>query len=194
MAPAKLPILAAIWFASVTPIVLVDGIFVLKRQPATAADLTHPLSQTFPFNYWLIYEKYDRRYAPNDDAFVVAQSYLNMVEVFLGLMTLVLAFAGNHSCAIKLAFSVALMTFYKTVLYLLMDIVEGGAYTHHNTQKEQLLFVLLPSSFWLLIPGIIMKLCWSRMQGAVAERKPKSEAKKGKQEVKAKPEEKKKKK
>ncbi|EPY24526.1 hypothetical protein STCU_07136 [Strigomonas culicis] len=167
MAAAKLPLLASIWFAVVAPVVLVDGIFVLKRQPVGAADLTHPLAETFPFNYWLIYEKYDRRYAPNDDAFVVAQSYMNMIEVVLGLVTLALSLVGEHSCSIKLAFTVALMTFYKTVLYFLMDVVEGGIYTHHNTQQEQFLYVILPSSFWILIPGIIMKMCWNRMQCSV---------------------------
>ncbi|EPY38735.1 hypothetical protein AGDE_05194 [Angomonas deanei] len=154
MPPAQLPLIAKIWFALVTPIVLIDGLFVLNRQPV-GSNAPHPLANTVPFNFWLIYEKYDRRYAPNDDAFVVAQSYLNLMEIALGLVAIALSFLKKDDLAIKLAALVCCMTFYKTVLYFVMDIVEGGKYTKHNSMKDQIQFVIIPSSFWLIVPAYI---------------------------------------
>ncbi|KAL7697048.1 hypothetical protein N2W54_001268 [Lotmaria passim] len=159
MPQAGLPLLAAVWFSAVAPVVLVDGIFVLTR--SLDASVPHPLSQVFPFKYWLIYAEYDRRYGPNDDAFVVAQSWLNLVEVALGLLAVLLSFCRANNAAVKLALLVATMTLFKTVLYYVLDIVEDGKYTKHNTFFEQLTMVIIPSSFWIIIPAVIIKKCFA---------------------------------
>lgn len=164
MAVASLSKLALVWFTLVTPIVLIDGIFVLTRAPASASDHTHPLADTIPFKYWTIYAQYDRRYSSNDDAFVVAQSYLNLAEVALGMVAVVLEVALKaHGAALKLAIVVCMMTLYKTIIYYVMDVVEGGTYTKHNSPREQFLMVTLPSSFWVIVPAFIMKQCFDSL-------------------------------
>lgn len=164
MQQATLPLLATVWFVVLAPIVVIDGIFVLTR--ATSPGGAHPLGDTVPFSYWAIYAKYDRRYAPNDDAFVVAQSWLNIVEVVMGLLTALLGLCKVNNLAIKLAIVVNMMTLYKTVMYYLIDIAENGKYTHHNTFQEQLLMVILPSSFWIIIPCIILRQCFRALNVA----------------------------
>lgn len=176
---AKLSKLAIFWYIMVTPVVLIDGIFVLNRAPANSPNPRHPLADTIPFSYWTIYERYDRRYAPNDDAFVVAQSYLNLLEVFLGLVILFLALCGAQGSAIKLSIVVSMMTLYKTILYFVMDIAEGGKFTKHNSFQDNCLMVLLPSSFWILVPGIILYQCFSSLTlKSAPEKKAKSSKKK----------------
>jgi len=88
-----LPTLAKCWFLVVAPIVAIDATFVLYR--ASNANEPHPLGETIPFKYWTTYAVYDRRYAPNDDAFVVAQSWMNGIEVLLGLVAVLLSFMGR---------------------------------------------------------------------------------------------------
>ncbi|KPI87685.1 hypothetical protein ABL78_3223 [Leptomonas seymouri] len=159
MPQAGLPLLAAVWFCAVAPVVLVDGIFVLTR--SVDATVAHPLSDVFPFNYWTLYSKYDLRYAPNDDAFVVAQSWLNVVEVVLGLLAVMLSLCRAKNAAVKLGLLVATMTMYKTVLYFAMDIAEGSKFTKHNTLFDLLSMVVIPSSWWIIIPAIIIKKCFN---------------------------------
>ncbi|CAD2215508.1 hypothetical protein AGDE_04290 [Angomonas deanei] len=66
------------------------------------------------------------------------------------------------------------MTFYKTVLYFVMDIVEGGKYTKHNSMKDQIQFVIIPSSFWLIVPAYILYVCLGLLKQVTvaAPRKP----------------------
>lgn len=158
MPQAGLPLLAAVWFSVVAPVVVVDGVFVLTR--SLDVNIPHPLSEVVPFKYWLIYAQYDRRYAPNNDAFVVAQSWLNLVEVALGLVAVMLGLLRANNAAVKLAILVATMTLFKTVLYYVLDIVEEGLYTKHNTFAEQFAMVIVPSSFWIIVPAVIIKQCF----------------------------------
>ncbi|KPA80928.1 hypothetical protein ABB37_04328 [Leptomonas pyrrhocoris] len=158
MPQAGLPLLAAVWFSAVAPVVLIDGIFVLTR--SLHAKVPHPLSEVFPFKYWLIYARYDRRYGPNDDAFVIAQSWLNLVEVVLGLLAVLLSLRRASNAAVKLGILVATMTMYKTVLYFMLDVAEEGRYTKHNTLIDQLTMVVIPSSFWIIVPAVIIKQCF----------------------------------
>jgi len=157
MSSVKLPALAKLWFLAVTPIVAIDAMFVLFR--SSDPKQPHPLAETIPFKYWTIYEKYDLRYAPNDDAFVVAQSWMNVIEVVLGMVAVVLSQMNVHEAAVKLALIVAVMTMYKTVLYYLMDVAEDGKFTSHNTFKDKVLMVWVPSSFWIIVPAIIVAQC-----------------------------------
>jgi hypothetical protein len=157
MPQAGLPLLAAVWFSAVAPVVVVDGLFVLTRSLDPA--VPHPLRDVLPFNYWMMYAQYDHRYGPNDDAFVIAQSWLNLVEVGLGLLVVLLSLCHAKNAAVKLAILVAMMTLYKTVLYFALDIAEEGKYTKHNNFFEQLTMVVIPSSFWIIVPAIIIKKC-----------------------------------
>ncbi|ORC91697.1 uncharacterized protein TM35_000052930 [Trypanosoma theileri] len=160
----RLPLLAQFWFLVSAPVVIIDAIFVCMR--SKLGDTPHPLADTPPFNYWMIYATYDQRYAPNDDAFVVVQSWLNLLEVFLGLLAVLLSWRGNPSCSIKLALIVSVMTLYKTIMYLLMDVVEGGKYTHHNEPMDTLKMVVLPSLVWVVMPAVVIMQCVRRLSFA----------------------------
>lgn len=159
MAKVTVPKLALLWYALVTPVVIIDAIFVLQRSKSGP----HPLAEVVPFNFWVLYAEYDKRYSPNDDAFVVVQSYLNLVEVTLGVLVLLLALFRSRLPAVKLSLVVSAMTIYKTVMYFAMDVVEGGKYTAHNSIPNQLMMVMVPSSFWVVIPSIIFAKCWSQL-------------------------------
>ncbi|KAK7198103.1 Emopamil binding protein [Novymonas esmeraldas] len=161
MPQATLPLFPKIWFLLSAPVVVVDAIFVLMR--ANSVDVPHPLADTPPFKYWLIYAEHDHRYAPNDDAFVVLQSWLNLVEVALGLLVALLALGRAQNAAIKLAIVVSLMTLYKTVIYLGIDVVEGSKYTKHNTLQDQVLMFVIPSSVWLVASSVILRQCFSAL-------------------------------
>ncbi|CAC9499470.1 conserved hypothetical protein [Leishmania infantum JPCM5] len=158
MPQAALPLLAKIWFLVVAPVVILDAIFVLTR--AKSVNLPHPLAEVVPFRYWAIYARYDRRYAANDDPFVVVQSWLNLVEVAMGLFVTLLAICDAQNLAIKLAIVVCLMTLYKTVFYCLIEIAEGGKHTRHNTVSEKLTMLIAPLSVWILVPSLILRQCF----------------------------------
>ncbi|KAH9593077.1 Emopamil-binding protein [Trypanosoma melophagium] len=157
----RLPLLAQLWFIVTAPVVIIDAIFVLSR--SKLENEPHPLAETSPFNYWVLYATYDKRYAPNDDAFVVVQSWLNLLEVSLGLFAVFLSWRGDACSSIQLAFAVSVMTLYKTVMYLVIDIIEGGKYTQHNTPMDTITMVVLPSLVWVVMPAIVIKLCMQRI-------------------------------
>ncbi|KAG5499259.1 hypothetical protein JIQ42_04072 [Leishmania sp. Namibia] len=158
MPQTTLPLLAKVWFLAVAPAIILDAIFVLMRPQSV--DVPHPLAEVFPFTYWTIYAQYDRRYAANDDAFVVVHSWLKLVEVVMGFFAVLCSLWNIQSHAIKLAIVVSLMTLYKTVLYCLIDIVEGGKYTHHNTLQDRLIMLIAPWSLWFIVPSIILHQCF----------------------------------
>lgn len=158
--------LAIVWFVLTAVVVGIDLTFVLYRPayvPGAAVQPAHPLATTFPFDSWVLYSTFDHRYAVNDDAFVVVQSYCNLIEVVVQLLAVVLSLAGAYSTSHKLALVVSMMTLYKTVMYGLMEHVEGGKFTHHNETKDLILMVVIPSSFWILIPAILAKRSWSAL-------------------------------
>ncbi|CBZ28207.1 conserved hypothetical protein [Leishmania mexicana MHOM/GT/2001/U1103] len=176
MPQATLPLLAKIWFLAVTPVVVLDSIFVLTR--AKSVNLPHPLAEVFPFKYWVLYAQYDRRYAANNDPFVVVQSWLNLVEVAMGLFVTLFAVCNAQNLAIKLSIVVCLMTLYKTVLYCLMEIAEGGKHTRHNTFQEKLTMLIAPLSLWVIVPSLILLQCFRALAVAnvPAPSKPKATA------------------
>ncbi|KAG5501461.1 hypothetical protein JKF63_03290 [Porcisia hertigi] len=157
MPQATLSLLAKVWFLAVTPICVVDSIFVFTR--AKSVHQPHPLAEMVPFKYWTIYAQYDRRYAANDDVFVVVQSLLNLLEVTMGLFVVLLAFCNARNLSIKLAMIVSVMTLYKTLCYVLVDFAEGGKYTRHNTLFELSALVIAPLSVWIIVPAIIICQC-----------------------------------
>lgn len=165
MAPAQISKFALFWFLLVIPLAIIDGVFVLTRASPTAEDPTHPLAKTIPFKYWTIYANHDRRYQPNNDVFVVVQSYLGLVEVALGILVVLLEVAAkNHVAALKLAICVSMMTLYKTVIFYAMDYANGCEYTKHNTAMNKFLVVTLPSCFWIIIPAFLIWQCFEGLK------------------------------
>ena len=89
-----------------------------------------------------------------NDAFGIAQSWANLLEVVVALWGLALA-SGKK--AQLLVFTSLLMTASKTLLYFLCELVSGLEYTKEsfdNDRQSFFLLFVLPSSFWLVIPTL----------------------------------------
>jgi len=101
---------------------------------------------------------------------VVAQSWLNLVEMALGFYGVYLYYQdkSKRHTAIFCVFVAQLMTFFKTVLYMLCEVGCGFANTRHNTMGTFLSLYILPSSFWLAFPGAIMVLTARMMHRQLA--------------------------
>lgn len=162
--------LAITWFLLTSIIVSIDLAYVLTR-PSDPA-VRHPLAAAnYVFAQWEYYSTFDKRYAVNDDPFVVVQSLCNFVEVIFQLVAVLLHAAGKYNTANKLALVVSVMTLYKTVMYGMMEHFEGGKYTKHNSTADLIQMVVIPSSFWILIPGILVVQSWNRVNGVSAASK-----------------------
>ena len=61
-----------------------------------------------------------------------------------------------------LAFTVSVMTFWKTVLYIAMfyELAGGRDFRKGNTLLEEVFLVLIPNGIWLLLPGLCMLQLW----------------------------------
>ena len=149
--------LAYFWFILATFTVLIDLTYVLTRPKAPATSAEHPLASTFPFSGWTLYTQFDKRYAPNDDAFVVVQSWCNAGECVLQLLAVMASLASAYAFAHKVTVVVCVMVTYKTIMYALMEFADGSKFTQHNTTKDLLTMVVIPSSFWIIVPLILLK-------------------------------------
>nr|CCC94763.1 unnamed protein product [Trypanosoma congolense IL3000] len=157
MGTLRFPAVAAWWFLLTAPVVVLDAFFVLTRSDSRGME--HPFGKVWVLRPWTLYAKYDMRYAPNDDAFVVAQSWVNLLEVALGLAAVVLSAGRRTECALKVAVCVSVMTLGKTVLYFVMDVVEKGKYTNHVRWLDKVFMVIMPSLLWIAVPALIAFKC-----------------------------------
>jgi hypothetical protein len=157
------------WFLLTSIIVSIDLVYVLTRP--NDASTRHPLASNYVFAQWEYYSTFDKRYAVNDDPFVVVQSLCNAVEVVLQLTAVLLHAAGKYTTANTLALVVAVMTLYKTIMYGMMEHFEGGKYTKHNSTADLIQMVVIPSSFWIIIPGMIVAQSWRRVTSGVSTAK-----------------------
>ncbi|XP_052280201.1 uncharacterized protein LOC127877922 isoform X1 [Dreissena polymorpha] len=102
----------------------------------------------------------DQRYNNVSDSYVYTQSLMNYAEVLLNIVTLFYHYRKSNLTK-PLAFTVSVMTFWKTVLYIAMfyELAGGKDYRIGNTLLEEVLLVLIPNGIWLLLPGMcIVKL------------------------------------
>jgi hypothetical protein len=100
-----------------------------------------------------MYGKSDPKYLDQTSGFVLAQTYVNIAEMFLGAVGIFLHLGGSVQNALLLAFTSNLMTLSKTVLYFLMDFFDA-------TAGGQNVFHKAPQPIWYLfnVPWIIVPL------------------------------------
>jgi len=86
------------------------------------------------------------------------------VEVILGFIVLILN-ARNSPRTAALAFTVSLMTLWKTVLYCLQytDLCGGGTYHSHNDAFTNFLYLWLPNGIWVVVPFLVVCRLWGRV-------------------------------
>jgi hypothetical protein len=138
------------WFIVSSILCAIDASFVLLR-PGTLPGGN--LVDYFPiWKGWHTYIKYDKRYASMTDGWVVLQSWLNLLEIAISYLSILFLVIGWRSASLKVAAAVSVMTAYKTIIYFGMEYADGFPFTKHNSTSDLLLYVVLPSSFWVFIP------------------------------------------
>lgn len=108
-----------IWLILSALIVLYDAAYVLLRPDSVRGGKYFHI-----FSGYDIYIKYDTLYAENNDSFVVIQSWLNIVEAILLLISVFLSLSSNLIFKIRGAFLVIVTSgfvFWKTVIFLIYD-------------------------------------------------------------------------
>lgn len=126
-----------------------DAAFVLTKP---LSDVGGPLGFLWPGHH--LYATYDGRYAAFD-AFGSAQSWGNLIEVLL----IVWVLRSRRSAGGVLgALVVCVATFWKTVLYFLVEMCGHLAFTKHvldaGDTKGFLGIVIAPNAIWLVMPAL----------------------------------------
>lgn len=158
----RLPRWVILWLALAAVVVTWDALFVLNRPASMPGGPLHALWKPYG-----LYVQVDHRYGNLQDPFVVAQSYMNLIEIALGLLALRLHQTGRRG-AVLLAYSVSLMTLAKTVLYFVMDAVSGFAQTRHNSLAMLVPYYLMTNGVWLILPALVVSKLGRRLTATAA--------------------------
>ena len=147
-----MPRWATTWAIVGSMVCLWDATYVLLR-PRTMA--TGDL-----FDFYLPYAKYitvDPLYANLQNAFVLAQSWMNLLEIAMTLTSVLLYHLlarRNLACVVLLIASV--MTWSKTVLYFIHDHFHRPLHPQHPSidiaMVEHLFLFVIPSLIWIVFP------------------------------------------
>ncbi|KXJ26473.1 uncharacterized protein LOC110240530 [Exaiptasia diaphana] len=144
----KLPLWIVLWLFLSSILVVLDALFVLLR-PRTmpGGDLN------FFVSYYNIYIDIDRRYGDMKDGFVIGQSWMNLVEVFLNCIGLMLNMKSSVYTQ-PFVLIATTMTFSKTVLYFLMSspLCFGDMYFTGLSWLKFVFLFIVPSGFWVVFP------------------------------------------
>ncbi|XP_065885355.1 uncharacterized protein [Dysidea avara] len=141
-----------VWFLLSGLLVIWDCCFVLLRPHSLPKGRFHHF-----FVPYVLYYEVDKAYADIENEFVWGQSWLNVVEVCLQFLTIYLIFARS-SKAVLVGFLVSVLTFWKTVLYMIQytEICNGGDRLSHVDIGNAILFFVIPNGFWLVFPFILI--------------------------------------
>ncbi|CAG5117263.1 unnamed protein product [Candidula unifasciata] len=151
-----------IWFYITAIICTWDATFIMMRPYSLPGGSLASL--------WYLYKYYvtvDQRYMDTSDAFVFAQSLLNYVEVVFNIITIYMHYRSSRHTP-TLAFTVSVMTMWKTVLYFLMfsELCTGGQYRTGNTFLQELFLVVIPNIIWIVVPLCVMYSLWKQLTPA----------------------------
>ncbi|XP_069130303.1 uncharacterized protein [Argopecten irradians] len=149
----QMPGWVLLWFYATAVICTWDASFIVFRP--------HSLPGGKLAYIWYLYKYYvtvDQRYPDLKDDFVFAQSLLNYAEVVLNIIAIIMHYRKSRH-TVPLAFTVTVMTFWKTVLYFLMYVV-SDTYRKNNTVMEHIFLFVIPNGFWVAVPFFIMIKLW----------------------------------
>ena len=99
-----------------------------------------------------IYTRVDTLYGDLEDDFIYSIALINLLEVALGIISLLLIWSRNFKLAAVLILVVSTMICSKTILYFIMEAVSGFKHTKHNDVITLFSFYLTPNGMWILIP------------------------------------------
>ena len=86
-----------------------------------------------------------------------------MLAVAMGLFALWLSYRRRLALATLLVFTVSALTFAKTVLILLIEVVTGLEHVGHNPLADLVLLYLLPNGVWVVMPAVVAWLTGRRL-------------------------------
>lgn len=146
-----LPSWVIVWLCITAAIQTYDACYVLLGPLSHAGG---PLAGFWPGH--VFYGSFDHRYA-QFDAFGSAQSWANLVEVIV--IVWVLLHARRWS-GLVVALLVSVATFWKTVIYFLVEASSGMEMTRQSLERGDLLGFLavavLPNLLWIVIPFLVI--------------------------------------
>ena len=111
---------------------------------------------------WAPYSNYyrvDLAYGDLNNHWIRAQTYGNIVEVILNYSSVALHLSSSHQrqrLADVLLMNVAMMTFWKTVLYWVIEACSSFENTRHNGPFDAIFIFIIPNSLWILVPFLII--------------------------------------
>eukprot|EP01060_Flectonema_neradi_P040596 TRINITY_DN9328_c0_g1_i1.p1 TRINITY_DN9328_c0_g1~~TRINITY_DN9328_c0_g1_i1.p1 ORF type:complete len:158 (+),score=4.84 TRINITY_DN9328_c0_g1_i1:107-580(+) len=137
------------WLIASTVICTYDALFIFNRPDS--------LNWAIYSGYRTWYTKIDKGYAVESYSFGLTQSYLNTFECFWNVMAVT---ATNPSHALLFAFATSVMTFAKTIMYMIDGYLDGQ--TSHNGLFDGTCFVCL-SMIWVIVPFAVIKSTFHTM-------------------------------
>ncbi|KAL5467150.1 hypothetical protein EMCRGX_G031342 [Ephydatia muelleri] len=98
----------------------------------------------------------DKRYGDMNDPFVLAQSWQNLFECLLNVVTVALLMRRKKT-GLLLGFLVCAFTTWKTVTYMLQytELCGGSQLIAHTTWQDYVFLFVLPSGIWLVLPPLV---------------------------------------
>ncbi|MFT4307727.1 MAG: hypothetical protein QM604_12635 [Microbacterium sp.] len=145
--PRRLPVWIVVWLIVTAAIQTYDACYELLGPVSHAGG---PLSWLWPGH--VFYASFDHRYA-DVDAFGSAQSWANLLEVVVLVVAIRLR---RRWSGVVLALVVSAATFWKTVLYFLVEISSGLEMTRQSLERGDLIGFLavavLPNLVWIVVP------------------------------------------
>lgn len=155
----RLPRWVVVWFVITALIQAYDACYELL------GPISHrggPLAWFWPGH--VFYSTFDHRYA-GFDAFGSAQSWANLLEVVA--LVWVLWHARRWS-GVVVGLVVSMATFWKTVLYFLVEASSGLAMTRQSLERGDivgfLMVAILPNLVWIVVPLAVVITLGRRIQ------------------------------
>lgn len=148
----KLPVWVTCWALIGSTVCIWDATYVLTRPRSMKnGDL---------FDYFRPYAKYitlDPLYGDLKNGFVVAQSWINLVEIALTFLSLFIYYViGRKNFAALLLLVASVMTWSKTVLYFVHDHFARPSYPKNESLNiavwEYIFLFIIPSLVWIVFP------------------------------------------
>ncbi|KAI2618641.1 hypothetical protein GGS26DRAFT_574013 [Hypomontagnella submonticulosa] len=167
-APSQLTLL---WFAISLPLVIWDSGYVLLRPWTMEGGHLHwPLYTPYKL-YGEVDHVYGWKAFHARNGFTSAQGTLNVVETAMYFVYLWLYFGNGAAVAgratrvltgrpaavaVLTAFSAAVMTLSKTVLYWLQEYFSGFDNIGHNSLRDLVFLWIIPNGLWLVFPSYLI--------------------------------------
>lgn len=143
----RMPVWVIVWLSISAAIQTYDACYELLGPLSHAGG---PVAWLWPGH--VFYATFDHRYAAID-SFGSAQSWANLIEVVVLVWAL---FHAKKWSGVVVGLIVTVATFWKTVLYFLVEISSGLEMTRQSLERGDLIGFLmvavLPNLFWIVFP------------------------------------------